>query len=56
MKSNPSHESLDKPLTKIIREMLNIEFTTSPERTTITPENIGAIIEKMYHKLPTICS
>ena len=56
MKYNPSHEYLGKILTKIIRVMQNIELTTSPDRTTITPEKIGATIYKMDHKLPTICS
>ena len=43
-------------MTKIIRVMKNIEFTTSPESTTTTPLNIGATIEKMAHELPTIGS
>ena len=44
--SNPSHGSLGKLLTNIIILMPNIELTTSPERTTITPENLGATIDK----------
>ena len=47
MKYNPSQEYLGKPLTNIIRVMRNNEFTTSPDRTTITPDNIGETIEKM---------
>ena len=56
MDYNPSHESLGKPLKKIIIEMLKIGFTTSPDITTITPEKIGATIEQMFHEFPTICS
>ena len=55
MKYNPSNESLGKTLTKIIRGMQNIEFATSIDIPTITPENIGATIEKMAHEFPTIC-
>ena len=55
MKYNPSHEFLGKTLTNIIRVMRNVEFTTSPDSTTITPENIGATIEKMARWFPTIC-
>ena len=56
MKSNPSHESLSKTLTNIINVMRNIGLTKAPERTTSTPENIGATIEKMAHDLHTIWS
>ena len=41
MNSNPSHESLDKTLTKIIKVMRNIGLTTSLDSTTSTPKNIG---------------
>ena len=43
-------------LTNIIIVMRNIGFATSPDRTTVTPENHGATIDKMDHELPTICS
>ena len=56
MNSNPQHKSLGKPLTNIIRVMQKIEFTTSPDSTTTTPENLGGNIEQIYHDLPTICS
>ena len=56
MDSNPSHESLGKPFTKIIIVMRNIGFTTSPEITTITLDNIGETIEKIAHEFPNICS
>ena len=36
--------------------MKNIEFTTSPEITTTTPLKIGATINQMAHKFPTIGS
>ena len=36
MNFNTSHESIDKYFTKIIRVMRKIEFTKSPESTTIT--------------------
>ena len=49
IKSNPSHEYLGKPLTNIIRVMQNIELTTSPDSTTITPEKLGETIEQMAH-------
>ena len=55
MNYNPPHEYLGKLLTNIIRVMQNIKFTISPDRTTVTPENIGENIEKMAHELPTIC-
>ena len=56
MSYNSCHKSIGRTLTKIIRMTQNIGFTASPERTTITPENIGDTIEKMDHELPTICS
>ena len=56
MDYNPSHEFLGKTLTKIIRVMQNIVFTTSPDVTTITQENIGATIDQVDHEFPTICS
>ena len=56
MKSNPSHESIGKTLTKNIRVMRNIRFTTSPERTKITPEKLGASSEQMDNEFKTICS
>ena len=43
-------------MTNIIIVMQKIRFSTSPESTTITLENIGATIDQMYHELPTICS
>ena len=49
-----SHEFPGKLLTNIIRVIRNIEFVTSPDSTTITPENLGATIEKMDHEFPTI--
>ena len=36
--------------------MQNIEFTTSLDRTTTTPEKLGENIEQIYHELPNICS
>ena len=54
--SNPSHNSLGEPLIKIIRLIQNIGFTTSPDRTKITPENIWATIDQMGHDIPTIWS
>ena len=54
MKYNPSHESLGKPLTKIIRVMRNIGFTPSPDRTTITPEKLGKISEQMDHDITLV--
>ena len=47
--SNPSHNYPGKPLKNIIRVVQNIGFPTSPDRTKITPENIGVTIEKMDH-------
>ena len=38
--SNPSNKHPGKNLTNIIRVMRNIGFTTSPDRTTITPETV----------------
>ena len=55
-KSNPSQESLGNPLTNVTKSMQNILFTTSPDRTTSTPEKVGANIDKMTHEFPTICS
>ena len=55
MKSNPSHKYLGIFLKNIIRVMQKIDFTTSPDSTTTTPENIWADIEQMDHELPTIC-
>ena len=52
---NTLHESLGKPLIKNIRVMQNIGFTTSPNSTTSTPENLGETIDQMTHWLPTIC-
>ena len=49
-------KNLGKPLTKIIIVIQKIWFTTSPDRTTITPEKIGSTIEKMVHGLPIIWS
>ena len=43
-------------MTSIIRVMQNIEFTTSPDSTTITPENIGETIDQMARESPIICS
>ena len=56
MDYNPSHKSIGKPLKNIIRDMRKIAFATSPDSNIITPENIGANIDKMAHKFPTICS
>ena len=63
MNSNPYHESIGKPLTKIIIFMRNIEFTTSLDITTITPENIGATIDQIImsyqlsvYESPMVCS
>ena len=55
MNYNPQ-KPLVKPLTKIIRVMKNIEFATSPARTTTTPENISENIEQMDNEVPTIYS
>ena len=55
MKPDLAQESLGKTFIKIIRMMQNIEFTSSPDKTTNTPEKLGATIEKMAHDLPTIC-
>ena len=55
MKSNPSHKSLGKTLTNIIRLMQNIELTTSLDSTIITPEKLWETIQKIAHGLPTIC-
>ena len=54
MYSNTSHKYIGKPLKTIIIMMQNIGFTTSPDSTTITQENIGANIDKISHELPTI--
>ena len=54
MKSNPPHESLGKTSIKIIRVMQNIGMTTSPERTTSSPEKLRETIDP--HDLPTIWS
>ena len=43
-------------MTNIIRVMQNIGFTTLPDSNTITPKNLGEIIEKMDYELQTICS
>ena len=56
MKYNPSQKSPGKTLTNIIKVMRNMEFTTSPDSTATTPENLGTNIEKLDHELPTICS
>ena len=56
MDSNPPQKFIGKPLIKIIRVIQNIGLSTSPNRNKITPENIGANIEKMAHEFPTICS
>ena len=56
MKSNPSHESFGNISTNIIRVMQNIGLTTSPDRTTSTPENIEATIDQMAHDIPIIYS
>ena len=56
LKFNLSHEYLGNTLTNIIIVMLKVGFNTSPYRTTSTPENLGATIEKMAHDIPTICS
>ena len=49
MNYNTSHKSLGNTSKK-----RNIEFTTSPDSTTITPEKLGTTIEKTAHYLPTI--
>ena len=54
MDFNKPHKYLGKNLTNIIRVIRNIGFTTSPERTIISPKKIGATIEKMDHELPNI--
>ena len=54
--SNPFHKPLGETLTKIIRVMRNIGFTTSADSTTIAPGKLGATIEKNSHDLPTIWS
>ena len=56
MKSNTSHKYLVKPLTNIIIVMQNIGFTTSSDRTKITPEKLGERSDKMSHDPPTIWS
>ena len=56
MDSNPPQLTLGKTVTKIIKVMQNIGFTTSPDRTTITQENLGASIEQMAHEFQNICS
>ena len=56
MNYNPSHESLGKPLKNFIRVIQNIGFTISLKISIITPEKIGATIDKMSHELPIICS
>ena len=56
MDYNTSHESIGKPLTNIIVVMRKVIFTTSPDITTGTPENLGGSIDKMAHELPTIFS
>ena len=40
MKYNTSYEFLGKPLTKVISVAQNIGFTTPPDKTAITPENL----------------
>ena len=46
MDYNPARKSLGNFLTKIIRVMQNIGFTTSQDSTTIAPENLGATVDK----------
>ena len=54
--SNPSHESLGKYFTKIVRVMRKIGFITSPDSTTVAIEKFGATIYQMSRELPIICS
>ena len=54
MDYNPTQKYLGTPLKNIIRVIQNIGFTTSLDRTTISPENLGATIDKASHELPTI--
>ena len=42
------------PWKNMIRVMQNIEFTTSPDSTTISPEKLGSAIGKIAHEFPTI--
>ena len=56
MDYNPARKSLGNFLTKIIRVMQNIGFTTSQDSTTIAPENLGATVDKMDNYFRTICS